>query len=108
MTNPNTRVILPREVTDAEIEAAHNAMFEEPYTCETDPMIGAGLDAARTAAPNAGRVTAKMLEAAALGVAEANGCRPDSIAACDSTYSGCECREFARAAISTLGLEVEG
>lgn len=102
MTIPNTYVILPTEATgtmkakgstwvDGSLDRAHEAYR-----------------AMLSASPNSGLVTSKMLEVAALGVAEENGCRPDSIAACDSTYSGCECRAFARAALSALGLEMEG
>jgi hypothetical protein len=39
-------VLVPKQATNAMIEAAHLAMFETPFTGETMVMVGSGLDAA--------------------------------------------------------------
>lgn len=44
-----TRRIVPAEATLVEIEAAHNAMFAEPFNGQTAAMVGAGIDADRAA-----------------------------------------------------------
>lgn len=98
MTTPNARVILPAEAT---------GIMKEKGSTWVDGSLDRTHEAYRAmlaASPNSGRVTAEMLEAAARAICFSDGQTDWPLDEGDRS----DFRRMARAAISALGLEVEG
>lgn len=126
MTIPNARVILPAEATE-EIASVGAASLDRPNVFMGGPSplqkrrAKDAYAAMLSASPNSGRVTAKMLEAAAWAILKAQweiaGYTPEDAAwIADSVIDGiaddCEddalaARMSARAAFEAIGLTVE-